>query len=62
MGVGKNNRTFFERILTDLKLEPEEVLFWDDEEENIAVARQVGIDARLFTLDSPQDYSIEIKM
>jgi len=48
MGVGKNNRTFFERILTDLKLEPEEVLFWDDEEENVAVAKELGIDSRLF--------------
>ena len=49
MGVGKNNPAFFERILTDLKVKPEEILFWDDEEENVAVAKEVGIDARLYT-------------
>lgn len=49
MGVGKNSRLFFEKILTGLKLKPEEVLFWDDEEENVAVAKEVGLDAKLYT-------------
>lgn len=49
MGVGKDSKGFFERILADLKLNPEETLFWDDEEENVAVAKEVGIDARLYT-------------
>ena len=59
MGVGKNNPAFFERILTDLKLKPEEVLFWDDEEENVVVAKEVGIDARLYTTFKEFDKQVQ---
>ncbi len=53
LGVKKSHTEFFEEILRRLGVEPEEVMYWDDDEKNVAVAHELGIDARLFT--SPDD-------
>ena len=39
---------FFREILTRLDLSPDEVLFFDDEMENIEAASEVGIEARFW--------------
>lgn len=49
LGVTKEDPLFFEKIVTQLAVQKEELLFIDDEEENVRVARLVGIKACLFT-------------
>lgn len=43
LGYAKPQPEFFTAILTDLKLQPAEVVFWDDDAENVASAQQLGI-------------------
>jgi putative hydrolase of the HAD superfamily len=49
LGVTKADVIFFERILESLNCSPNEVYFWDDNPKNVATAKKVGIDARLYT-------------
>lgn len=49
MGCSKSEPVFFEKVLKQLSVESSEVLYWDDEEENVAVAKKLGIDARVYT-------------
>ena len=44
----KNNPDFFEKIIEELKVAPEEIIFIDDEQQNIDTAKSLGIDARLY--------------
>ena len=49
VGFKKPQPEFFEYILKDLKLKPEEVMFWDDDEKNIAGAKACRIPSNLYT-------------
>jgi len=49
LGCTKNEECFFQKILTKLGVKPEEVMYWDDDEENIEVAKKLGIDARFYS-------------
>ena len=51
LGVAKPERGFFERILAAVGTVPEEVLFVDDSERNVAGAREVGLAAEQWHLD-----------
>lgn len=48
IGYQKWQPEYFIEVLKKLNANPEDVIYWDDEEENIAVAKSLGIDARLF--------------
>jgi putative hydrolase of the HAD superfamily len=50
LGSKKPDHEFFHKILKKLHIsEPATVLFWDDSEENITAAKEVGLLAELFT-------------
>lgn len=49
LGYKKSQREFFEEIVKRLGVKPEEIMYWDDDEKNVAVAREIGIDGRLYT-------------
>lgn len=52
MGYKKPDQKFFEYINDDLKrkenLKPEEIMFWDNEEANVAAAKGVGWESHLY--------------
>lgn len=45
----KKNPKFFKKCLKELKVSPEEVLFFDDKEKNVEGARKAGLRAFLFS-------------
>ena len=47
LGYSKSQKEFFEIIIKRLDLKPEEILYWDDED--IEMAKEVGINASVFT-------------
>lgn len=49
LGSKKPDHEFFKKILAQLDVNPEEVLFWDDAEENVQAARELGIHAEHFS-------------
>jgi putative hydrolase of the HAD superfamily len=50
VGCLKTDPGFFEQVLRSLKgTEADEILFWDDLPENVEVARQVGLQAEVYT-------------
>ncbi len=49
IGQMKPDVEFFQHILKEQKLQPNQVLFWDDDEENITGAKKAGLHAELFT-------------
>lgn len=49
LGFKKPNPQFYLEVLTILKLIPEDAIFFDDDEENVASAKEVGIEARLYS-------------
>ena len=50
LGHKKTNVEFFNKLLKDFEdIKKEEILFWDDDIENIETARQSGINAELYT-------------
>lgn len=48
VGALKSTPEYFQKILSTLNLQPQDVLFWDDDQKNVDVAKSVGIDARFF--------------
>jgi putative hydrolase of the HAD superfamily len=54
VGYSKSDTGFFETILETLHLVSEEVIFFDDEEENIEVGRSLGIESVL--IDGTEDF------
>lgn len=57
MGVKKSNPDFFAQVLRTSGLMAEEIQYWDDDQKNVDIAKQAGIDARLFT--SADEMSLE---
>lgn len=47
IGYTKPDREIFEYVINDLGIDPSNILFFDDKEENVNGAKEVGIDARL---------------
>jgi putative hydrolase of the HAD superfamily len=52
VGHAKPDAAYFEHILTDLGLAPEQALFIDDVEPNVISARQIGIPSVHFTANA----------
>lgn len=48
LGVSKSDKTFFEKVLQDLGCIPSELIYFDDDQKNVDVAKALGIDARLY--------------
>jgi len=48
LGCKKPDPKFFEMILEELKVDPQEVLFFDDEMENVEGAKSLGVQGFLF--------------
>lgn len=42
IGYKKPDKKFFEFIQNDLELKPEEIMFWDDEKDNVETAKGLG--------------------
>lgn len=49
LGLKKPATEFFAHVVTDLQVPKNEVLFWDDDERNIAGAAEYGIRTELYT-------------
>lgn len=49
LGATKAEPAFFEKVLDSLGCPPGDVCFWDDNPQNVAVAKAVGIEAELYT-------------
>lgn len=49
LGYHKSEREFFETVLEELTAEPAKVLFLDNDEKNVAMAKSVGISAKVFS-------------
>jgi putative hydrolase of the HAD superfamily len=52
MGLAKPAKAYFTAILSELDVRPDTVLFIDDRQANVAAAREVGINAAIFEVDS----------
>ena len=48
VGYKKEQPEFFNHVLETLNVKPEEVMFWDDSEDNIESAKSLGIQAYLY--------------
>lgn len=59
LGYKKPDREFFQAILDELKLPSDEVLYWDDSQENIDSAKKLGIKGQLYTTFG--DFEAKIK-
>lgn len=49
IGYMKGSKEFFEFAVENLKVNPEEILFFDDSESKVNSAKSVGIDAKIYT-------------
>lgn len=49
IGHDKSEPEFWEQVLTELQLPAEEILFFDDKQKNVDMARSFGIDAHFYT-------------
>ena len=54
IGINKNEKGFFEKIMPKLKLKPEECVLIDDLERNLVPAKEIGIQTILFKNNSRQ--------
>jgi putative hydrolase of the HAD superfamily len=45
LGYKKSEPEFWQAILQKLNIPPDQVIYWDDDEKNVEMARQLGIDA-----------------
>lgn len=56
VGNSKSNPDFFKKVLEELKLNPNEVVYFDDDQKNVEVAKSLGIDAHYFTNINDMEY------
>ena len=52
VGHAKPSESYFKHIAADLNRDPAELLFIDDHPQNVDAARQVGLNAEVYSLDS----------
>jgi HAD superfamily hydrolase (TIGR01509 family) len=57
LGLKKPAVAFFARLVEDMKVDKDEVLFWDDDQSNIDGALEYGIHAEFYT-----DYATFLKV
>lgn len=48
LGYTKSDPEFFKAVIKILNLKPQEIVYFDDDPKNVAVAKSVGIDARVY--------------
>jgi putative hydrolase of the HAD superfamily len=48
LGTRKPEAAFYQKVQNALKLKPNEILFWDDSQENVKAALECGWQARVF--------------
>lgn len=48
LGHTKSEPEFFKAIIKKLNLKPKEIVYFDDDPKNVAVAKKFGINARLY--------------
>lgn len=48
IGFKKNDRRFFERVASDLGVEPSEIIYFDDSQSKLDAAKQIGIQTFLY--------------
>ena len=48
LGATKSEPEFFERVVSELQVEPSQINYWDDDPKNVDVAKGVGIDAHIY--------------
>jgi putative hydrolase of the HAD superfamily len=59
LGLSKSTKEYWQKVLEILNVQNlAEVEYWDDEEENISAAKEVGIRAHLYR--NPEDLNIKI--
>ncbi len=58
MGLKKPQEAYYQHILTSLHINPSDIIYFDDSEENIKVARRLGI--RAVHYRNIDDFSREI--
>ncbi len=49
VGYKKPDPEFYAAVVSDLELERQEILFWDDDEENVSSAKEFGIHAEFYS-------------
>lgn len=49
LGVGKGDKRYWESVLKTLGENPESVVFWDDDKENVKIASETGISGKHYT-------------
>ena len=59
LGVTKSQPEFFERVASELQVEPSQINYWDDDPKNVDVAKGVGIDAH--TYEDFDEFKKEVK-
>lgn len=47
-GFTKEETGFYEDVMNVLNLKADEIMFWDDEKENVQAAKKAGIDAYFY--------------
>lgn len=58
LGISKPDPEIFKKVLSELKIGPQDILFIDNQEKNIEVAKSLGIKTILFT--SPESFNISL--
>ncbi len=48
VGVSKSDNAFFERVLAAIHTKAPDVEFWDDDPENVEVAKRIGINGNVY--------------
>ena len=48
VGHTKSEPEFFEKIINELGFKPDEIVYFDDDQKNVDVAKELGIDARFY--------------
>ena len=48
LGHRKSEKEFFEKVIKRLNLNPEEIIYLDDDAENVNVAKELGIKAKVY--------------
>lgn len=63
LGLKKPDIEFYKKIIVDLQLNPEEVLFIDDDQGNLAPAKELGMETILFDVltDDPTELFKEVQ-
>ena len=49
LGCTKSDPKFFQKIIQDFKIKPQDIDYWDDDPKNVEVAKSVGINAKVYT-------------